>query len=144
MHYGYTIDTAVPFIFQEFKGRFTVSEIIGCIQRLWADPVYSKSHNGIVDISQMIPGAGLEDLTPLVAFLKNSPETSDSRWAVITASPLATAGAMLYKRAMSGQHAFEVFSTWESACRYLQINLPRPPATTFRLSTEDVPGRPVT
>lgn len=139
MHYGYTIDSSRRFIFQVFSGHFTVSEIIHCIQQLWADPLYSKTHNGIVDITGMSTGAVIDDLRPLIAFLKSSPNTSASRWAVITASPLTTAGSLVYKGAMSGQHAFEVFSTWESACAYMQIEQPRPPELTFKIARPDAP-----
>ncbi len=139
MHYGYTIDPGRRLIFQIFSGHFTVAEIIHCIQRLWADPLYSKTHNGIVDITQMSAGAVIDDLRPLIAFLKSSPNTSASRWAVITASPLATAGSLVYKKAMSGQHAFEIFSTWECACDYLQIDQPSPPAPVFKLMRTDTP-----
>jgi len=139
MHYGYTIDSGRRFIFQVYAGHFTVSEIIDCIQRLWADPLYSKTHNGIVDITKMSAGAVIDDLRPLIAFLKSSPHTSASRWAVITASPLATAGSLIYKSAMSGQHSFEIFSTWESACDYLQIDEPSPPAPAFKLTRPETP-----
>jgi hypothetical protein len=139
MHYGYTIDPGRQFIFQVFEGHFTVAEIIECAQRLWADPDYATTHNGIVDITKMSPGAVIEDLRPLIAFLKESPKTSQSRWAVIADSPLATAGALVYKTAMSGRHAFEVFSTWESACSYLQIAQPRPPEPTVKITRPDSP-----
>jgi hypothetical protein len=101
--------------------------------------LYSKTHNGIVDITEMCTGAIIDDLRPLIAFLKNSPNTSASRWAVITSSPLTTAGSLVYKGAMSGQHAIEVFSTWESACTYLLIDQPRPPELTFKITRPDAP-----
>ncbi len=139
MHYGYTIDSGRRFIFQEFVGHFTVAEVICCIEKLWADPVYSKTHNGIVDIREMSTGDVIDDLRPLIAFLKKSPSTSQSRWAVITSSPLTTAGALVYKSAMLGHHAFEVFSTWESACAYMQIEQPRPPELAFKITRPDPP-----
>lgn len=137
MSYGYAIDPSRRFIFQQFRGRFSVGQIIDCAQRIWSAPGYSKSYPGIVDISQMEPGAALDDLRPLVAFLKCERETTVARWAVITASPITTAGAMVYKRAMASRHPFEVFSTWESACGYLQLDLPRPPEPTFKIVFHD-------
>lgn len=128
MHYAHTIDPERQFIFQRFCGEFPVAEIIACSRRLWTEPAYSKTYNGIVDISQMKPGTGLEDVRTLIAFYSAEPATSKGRWAVITASPLSTASAMVYKRAMSHLQAVEVFSTWESACNFLQLDLPAPPA----------------
>jgi hypothetical protein len=139
MNYGYTIEPERRFIFQVFSGYFTVAEIIECSQCLWADPNYATTHNGIVDITKMSPGAVLEDLRPLIAFLKSSPKISKARWAVIAHSPLVTAGSLVYKKAMSGRHSLEVFSTWECACGYLQIDQPRPPEPAFKITRPNAP-----
>ncbi|CAM3006037.1 hypothetical protein [Rariglobus hedericola] len=131
MNYGYMIDSDRKVIFQAFEGRFSLTQIIACVRRLWNDPAYSKTYPGIVDISRMTPSAGLDDLNGLVDFLKSETQTSTSRWAVITSSPAATAGSMVYKRIMAGRHVFEVFSTWESACEFLQLEITERPAIPF-------------
>ncbi|MDF3056210.1 MAG: hypothetical protein K0R17_425 [Rariglobus sp.] len=141
MNYGYVIDSKQGFIYQVFAGTFSGPQIIACTRRLWADPNYSKSHLGIVDISRMTPSAGLADLPALIAFLKSDPHTSQRRWAAITATPLVTAGSMVYRHQMAGRHPFGVFSTWESACGFLQLDMAEPPALTFfsDLATKTTP-----
>ena len=80
----------------------------------------------------MVSSSGsMERLHALMEFLKGDFNTSTARWAVITATPQTTAGAMVYKREMVSQHTFEVFSTWESASGFLQLDLPAPPTVVF-------------
>lgn len=131
MNFGYTIDTDRKLIFQVFEGRFSIAQLIACTRRMWSDPAYSKTYPGVVDISRMTPSAGLDDLTLLIDFLKLDMRTSTGRWAVITSSPAATAGSMIYKRRMAGHHVFEVFSTWESAFGFLQLEPAGRPAIPF-------------
>jgi hypothetical protein len=144
MHYGHSIDSDRQLIFQVFAGHFTVADIIECTRCLWDDPSYSTTHNGIVDITQMSPGAVIADLHSLTAFLKDHPKTSRSRWAVITDSPLVTAGSLFYKTLMSGRHSLEVFSTWEAACTYLQLDSFRPSEPVIKITRPDAPAPAVT
>jgi hypothetical protein len=131
MNYGHVIDPQQHFIYQVFEGGFSLAQLIACTRCLWNDPHYSKLHHGITDISRMTPLKGLDNLQALIAFLKSRPETSQGRWAVITTTPMVTAGAMLYQRAMLAQHPFDVFSTWESACDHLLLDMPSPPIPTY-------------
>ena len=45
------------------------------------------------------------------------------RWAAVAASPLATACGLIYRRALSSRHAFDVFSTREAACEFVGFQL---------------------
>lgn len=131
MHYGHTIDPERGFIYQELDGSFSAEQLIACTRRLWADPLYSKLFRGITNVSGVTFSPGLDDLQGLIAFLKTKPDTSQARWAVITTTPLVTAAAMVYQRRMTSQHPFAVFSTWEAACEFLQLDLPARPDVTF-------------
>jgi hypothetical protein len=131
MNYGHVIDTQRQFIFQVFSGAFSTAQIIACTQRLWNDPAYSKTYSGIADISLMTPSSGSGDLRAVINFLQSDHHTSEGRWAVITSSPLAAASSMVYKKAMAGRHVLEVFSTWECASGFLQLDLPQPPVAAF-------------
>lgn len=127
MKFSYTIDSQRRMIFQNYSGRFTADQIIACVRALWADPLYDKTLGGIVDISNMNAGPDLADLHVLIRFLnENREQLSTGRWAVVTTSPIATAGAFLYQHAMAGKHPFEVFSTWEAASTSLHWFAPRP------------------
>lgn len=126
MKFSYTIDSRRGLIFQAYAGSFTLEQLIACTQRLWADPDYSPAFNGLVDLSAMNPSAGLAHLPPLMEFLKNDPRLSKGRWAAIVATPIVTAGSLIYKRTMAPQHMFEVFSTWEAACTFLQVDEDKP------------------
>jgi hypothetical protein len=131
MSYGHTIDPDRRFIFQVFEGHFSIQEVMDCSRRLWSDPAYCRDFYGIVDISRMTTDTNIDGLHELIEFYRNSPNTTQVRWAAITSSPWLTAGSMLYRNAMAGRHALEIFSTWDSARIYLQLDLPSPPEMTF-------------
>lgn len=131
MNYGHVILPKQHVIYQVFEGSFTAEQLIACVRRLWNDPAYSKHYHGIADISRMVGGTSLERLVEIVIFLKDQPQLSQGRWAVITSTPIVTAAAMVYKREMAARHPFGVFSTWESACAFLQLDMPVRPAPTF-------------
>jgi hypothetical protein len=127
MKFSYTIDQGNRIIFQNYSGRFTADQVIASVRALWADPLYDKTFGGIVDITGMEAGKDLADLHALIRFLAdNRHQISTGRWAVITTSPIATAGAFFYQHAMAGKHPFDVFSTWEAASNSLHWFAPRP------------------
>lgn len=142
MNYAHVIVPSRRFIYQVFEGEFSLDQLIACTRRLWNDPDYSKHYNGITDISRMAPSQALDKLQGLMLFLKSQPQTSQGRWAVITSTPMSTAGAMVYKRDMATHHPFGVFSTWESACAFLQLDLAAPPASAFFTDLADTPLPP--
>ena len=91
--------------------------------RLWADPLYSKNYDGIVDLSATTVGISMEDLRALIGFLQENDQMSTGRWGAVVSSPLTTACAMIYQRALAPRHEFEVFATWEAACGFLGVAL---------------------
>jgi len=131
MSYGHSIDPGRRFIYQVYEGYFPVALVIACTKRLWADPAYSNSYHGIVDVSRMTTDGGITEIQTLISFLRTQPATATVRWAAITTSPVLTAASMLYRTAMSGRHTLEILATWESASNALQIDLLSPPPVTF-------------
>jgi hypothetical protein len=126
MKFSYNIYPDRRLIVQAYEGSFTLEQLIACTRYLWADPQYSPAFNGITELSAMSPSAGLANLPLLMEFLKNEPQLSSGRWAAIVSTPIVTAGTLIYKKSMAPQHMFEVFSTWEAACTFLQIDAEKP------------------
>lgn len=123
MKFSYTIDPQQKLVLERFTGRFTVAEIIESVRLLWTDPRFDRSFAGIVDISGMEPTHDLSDLRAVLGFLKEErARISTGRWAIVATSPLATAGAFLYQKAMAGTHPLEVFSTHEAAVEWLGLS----------------------
>lgn len=120
MKFSYIIDPRRKLILQRFAGRFTVAEIIDCVRRLWADPLFDRSYCGLADISGMEAGTDLSDLRALISFLqKERARISTGRWAIVAISPMTTAAAFFYQNAMGAIHPVEVFSTSEAAAEWL-------------------------
>lgn len=137
MRFDYAIDENRRMIFIEFSGPFSPEAFIGCIERLWSDPAYRRDYDGIADISEVESSYTLTDLQRVIGFLKKNPRTNTSRWAVITASPLAAACSYVYQRSMASVHRLEVFSTWEAAAAFIGWQPPRP-LMTLRLAGNDI------
>ncbi|HEY9248505.1 MAG TPA: hypothetical protein VIO38_05215 [Rariglobus sp.] len=129
MNFDYTIDENRRMIFIEFSGSFSPESFIACIERLWSDPAYRRDYEGIADIREVESNYTLTDLQRVIGFLKKNPRTNTSRWAVITASPLAAACSYVYQRSMAPVHRLEVFSTWEAAATFIGWQHPCPLVT---------------
>lgn len=126
MKFSYTIDPVQRIVFQRYDGPCSVDHVLECIRRVWADPAYSQTYACFVDLSTAVPQAAFEDLNRLIEFLRHQPQTSDSRCAAITNSPMITACGLLYQKAMAGRQAFAVFSSPEAALAFLQAKGPLP------------------
>jgi len=133
MKFTYAIHPEHRVIFQRYEGRFTTSDLITATRQMWADPAYRRDYNGIADISDASFGLDIHDFGTFISFLAGREERSVGRWAVIALSPLATACGFIYKKAVGAQHKFDVFSSWDAACDF--VNLPHIPETLFPSSS---------
>ena len=128
MKFSYEIFPEQRLILQRYTGNPSLADVVASTRRLWADPRYSKTYDGIVDLSSSSAGISMGDLRALIGFMQQNDQTSTGRWGAVTSSPVTTACAMLYQRALAPRHKFEVFSSWDAACGFLGVKLPRPPA----------------
>ena len=124
MKFTYEILPERRVILQRYAGSFSLADLLASTQRLWDDPLYSRSYDGIVDLSATSVAISMNDLRSLIGFLRTSERTSTGRWGAVANSPLVTACAMIYQRAIAPVHEFEVFSTWDAACDYIGRRLP--------------------
>lgn len=127
MNCHYEIYPEKRLIFMRYAGQFTLAELTGSARKLWADKLYSKSYNGVIDLTDSRVWVGREDFQALVGFVAAHKHTSEGRWAAVATSPLATACGMIYKRAITKRHAFEVFSTFGAAGAFVGIDLEEKP-----------------
>jgi hypothetical protein len=129
VNFTYDILPERRLIRQRFAGSTSLADVRAALRRLWADPLYSKNYDGIVDLSATTVGISMEDLRALIGFLQESDQMSTGRWGAVVSSPLTTACAMIYQRALAPRHEFEVFATWEAACGFLGVELAPLPAS---------------
>jgi hypothetical protein len=127
MNVDYEIHPEKCLIFMRFTGAFTLADLKEAVQRLWTDTRYSRSYNGVVDLTDSNVKVARGDFQALVAFVVGQKETSEGRWAAVATSPLATACGLIYKRAISKRHTFEVFSTFEAAEAFMGVDLKEKP-----------------
>lgn len=128
MKFSYAIDADRRLIFQRYEGQLTLARLVSCLERLWADPAYRPTYDGLVDISAVTPQASFQDLQSFIEFVRQRPEHSRGRWAAVASSPFMTACSMLYQKALASHHAFAVFSSTEAAYSFLHIEHSPPPA----------------
>lgn len=127
MNCHYEIYPERRLILMRYAGAFTLTQLTDIARKLWADKRYSKSYNGIIDLTDSGVKVAREDFQALVEFVAGNKHTSEGRWAAVATSPLATACGMIYKRAVAKRHSFEVFSTFEAAGAFVGIDLGEEP-----------------
>lgn len=107
-----------------FSGSVSVADVTRHIQQFWADSEYDPTYNGIVDLEGVTTRAKVEDIKTLLDFLENQ-KTGTGWWAAILTEPKPTALALIFKAVFKGPIKLEVVSSWQAACKFLQIDLPR-------------------
>lgn len=125
MKFSYDIFPDQRTIVTRYAGVFSLSELVAATQLMWSDPRYSREFDGLADASDGSVSVTMGDFRSLMEFLKPQKQLSRGRWAVVTSTPFVAACGYIYQRAMAGCHTLEVFSTWETACAFLNLNLPR-------------------
>jgi len=110
-------------ILKRCRGDFTLHDLMTSARSVWSDPRYCRSFDGIVDLTKADCGFHIEEVRSLVDFFLTHEKTSIGRWAAIASSPIVTAFALIYKRSLLDRHPFEVFSTWEAACEFLELDV---------------------
>jgi len=125
MKFSYEIFPDQRTIVARYIGAFTLSELVTSAKTLWSDPRYSRKYDGLVDISDSSVNVAMSDFRSLLEFIRGHGSTSEGRWAAVASTPFATACGFMYQRAMVGRHTLEVFSHWETACEFLDVEVPR-------------------
>jgi hypothetical protein len=124
MKFSYSIHPDRKLNVLRFSGAITIADITRSTEQLWADPLYDRTYNGIVNLQGVTtPRAGLEDIKALLAFYRHD-KTSVGWWTAIFSEPKPTALALIFKAALTGPFRLEIVSTWEAACRFLEMDVP--------------------
>ena len=127
MKFSYAIDPERRLIHLRYAGRFNLTRLRESVERLWADPQYHRDYSGFIDLSDGAVSVAIADLHALLDFMRDKPQVTRGRWAAVAVSPFATACGLLYQRAFSRKHTFEVFSSHEAAWQFLGLPpLPAP------------------
>lgn len=136
MNFRYDIFPEQRIVVMRYVGNFNLRELTTAAELLWSDPRYSRSYDGLADISHASVNVAMTDFRPLVDFVRQHAQTSAGRWAAVATTPLATACGFIYQRAAASRHTFEIFSTWEGACSFLKLDLEPTVTLTCGLDAE--------
>ncbi|AOS45415.1 hypothetical protein Verru16b_02496 [Lacunisphaera limnophila] len=121
--FTYRILTAQRLCLLRFSGSVSLSDVTRGVVQLWADPDFDPFFNGIVNLDGVTTRAGLGELQSLIDFLQKR-SASAGQWVVVFSEPKPTALGLMFKAAWLGPFNIEVVSTWEAACRFLDVDLP--------------------
>lgn len=122
MGFQYVILPERRCIVVRYEGEVSIGTVLRQIEMLWADPQYDRHYCGIVDLQQATPRAAIEDVRELHEFLRH-PKTSVGEWAAIFSDPIGTALGFLFRSVNVILPRFDVFSSWEGACGFLDLDL---------------------
>ena len=123
MKFSYRILPEQKLNIVRFSGSVSIADVTHNVQQLWADARYNPHYNGIVDLEGVTTRAKVEDLKVLLDFLENRKD-SFGWWAAILTEPKPTALALIFKATFVGTFKLEIVSSWDAACKFLQIELP--------------------
>lgn len=124
--YTHSILAGHRVIIQRYRGPVSLADVQSSTTKLWADPAYDRTFDGISDLTQSTAAASVQDVKALHELVSRSAHCSTGRWAVITNDPAITALTILYSK-ICPQPSIAVFSTWSAACSHLHVALPLPP-----------------
>ncbi|MEO8207050.1 MAG: hypothetical protein ABI615_12785 [Chthoniobacterales bacterium] len=120
--FSFTILPEKSLILLRLDGSFSLEDLFAATMAVWADPNYSESFRGILDLTRTSLHISVSDLHALTRFLREDKKTSLGRWASVVTSPVATAFVFLYKKALAPRQNMEAFSTVEAACDFLKTD----------------------
>lgn len=131
MNFSYEIFPDRRAIVVRYVGTFTLEQLHASALTLWNDPRYARDYDGLVDVSHSSANVDITDFRAFVSLVRNDSRVSQGRWAAVVTTPFATACSFLYRSALASHHTFEIFSTWEAACEFLNLPIKQ---ETLRLS----------
>lgn len=124
MKFSYTILPDQRLSILRFRGSVSVKDIAEATHAFWSDQRYHPAYNGIACLEGVTTRARVADLRELLRLLE-ARNTSIGTWAAICTEPRPTTLAMMFKAAFTGTIRLEIVSSWEAACRFLQVELPK-------------------
>lgn len=122
MTFEYVIIPSQNCIAQKFTGTVTLKDVMACAEKMWADPDYRREYGVLSDLRDAATSGDVRDVGALFQFLQRS-ETSRGLWAAIFSQPRATALAFLFQATLPLASQLGIFSTWEAACDYLEVDI---------------------
>jgi hypothetical protein len=123
--YSHTINPKRKIIIQRFDGTLSLANVFEGTEKLWADPQYDRSFDGITDLSHSVAAGSIDDVRALSRFVTNRNQASTGRWAVVTNDPKITAFVLVFSR-LTNKPTLSVFSTWAAATAFMQYETPSP------------------
>lgn len=120
MRFSYSLHPDRKLALLNFSGSLSIADISRAAHQFWSDPAYNREYDGIADLQNVTTRLKIKDIKSLIDFLQK-PQVGTGRWVAIVNSPKATALTLIFKVALTGPFQFEVVSTWEAACRFLDI-----------------------
>lgn len=101
-------------------GEITIDEMIEESEEFFADPMFDKSYNGVMDLRRATTRVSKLDFFKYSQYLDRSGNMEFARWAVITNSPLVVALSQIHQRISKlGSHV-GVFGTVERASIFIK------------------------
>lgn len=125
MNFEYEIDHEKGFITERFFGKVYVDELMDGLGRLFGDPAYRNHYHGLVDLSEASLLMDYRDVSKLVKFQKESPQTSTGQWGFLAASDLNFGVLRIYHSLMYDQAIDLLLFKTEAQARAWQAKLIR-------------------
>ena len=124
--FHYSIDHKNNVVFKKVSGEISMDELISFNKMIFSDLQHKKGLNILTDISDSFPSFHVFELNKIISFLSTKNEVlSNAKFAFIIKSPRHAVDTQIVKdmsESINLNVHFEIFSTYEAACRWLNIN----------------------
>lgn len=121
--YQYKIIKDKKLIIETFTGDVDLNFFQESMLKEFSDPDYLGLKYGICDLKNASLVLGDKEIKKLFDFALKHDKNLNIKWATITEKPYQTAMSMIFELQAVNLYGYKVFSTFEAATKYLNINL---------------------
>lgn len=113
-------------LFLRYFGETRVTDMMEVAHKIWGDPRYDPTFDGIVDFREAKFVSSPEEISAISQYFLNAAEASRGRAAIIASAPMETALNLFFAKLMRGRNHLQIFSTWRAACAFVGADLRDP------------------
>ena len=121
--YNYKIIPDKKLIIEAFNGNVTLDFFQESMLKEFSDPEYLFLKCGVCDLRKANLVLSDQEIKELFNFALEHDQNLSIKWAALTEGPYETAMAMIYELQAAKHYGYKIFTTIETASKYLDVPL---------------------
>ncbi len=120
MQYEYRIDDKNEIIYQSIKGECSTHDLETAVRKLTSDSAFSPHYAILTDLQECEFDFRSKGMEEFFQKFKDKFSDGEGKSALLVASPIETAIAVIHSKNVEGTRNIKVFSTYEAAMSWLK------------------------